>query len=340
MAAIVRLREAASQDPGALNYRLLPGGFVDGGIQSAESTDLELSNTYWSLAGMKAFIGAARWVGDEASAAAAQKEYDDFHSAFRRACVRETLRDARGNAYVPMMMGTANKYVPQKAQWAFCHAVYPGQIFMRGDPLVEGQLAMLRDSKVQGMVCDTGYITKGIWTYFASFYAHAQLWQGNGREAAESLYAFAQHACPTRVWREEQRPNNQPHQPQDDSLDGDMPHNWASAEFIRLAVHLIQLDRVDELHLLEGFPREWAGPGMVTRLNGILTPFGALHFEIRVANDGHSARLKLKQLTGRTPAKVVLHLGGLTGRSGSVELPNDRDTVYFCREMAVQGQTS
>ena len=51
-----------------------------------------------------------------------------------------------------------------------------------------------------------------------------------------------------------------------------MPHNWASAEFIRLATHLIELDRGSELHLLEGFPPAWYGPGLVTRLAGVATP--------------------------------------------------------------------
>ena len=40
----------------------------------------------------------------------------------------------------------------------------------------------------------TGWLTGGIWNYFASFYGHAVLWQGEGRKAAESLYAFANHA--------------------------------------------------------------------------------------------------------------------------------------------------
>ena len=39
-----------------------------------------------------------------------------------------------------------------------------------------------------------------------------------------------------------------------------MPHNWASAEFIRLTVHLLALDRGDELHLLEGLPPSGSGP--------------------------------------------------------------------------------
>ena len=61
---------------------------------------------------------------------------------------------------------------------------------------------------------------------------------------------------------------------------GDMPHNWASAELIRLTIHLLALDRGDEMHLLEGFPRECAGPGMLTRLSVVATPFGSLDLTV------------------------------------------------------------
>ena len=33
----------------------------------------------------------------------------------------------------------------------------------------------------------TGWDPAGIWNYFASFYGHAWLWQGNGRKAAQIL---------------------------------------------------------------------------------------------------------------------------------------------------------
>ena len=92
-------------------------------------------------------------------------------------------------------------------------------------------MAMLRATKVEGMVFDTGWMKDGIWTYFASFYGHAALWMGHGDEAAQVLYDFANHAVPTRVWREEQKPLGKGIEEV-----GDMPHNWASAEFIRLAV--------------------------------------------------------------------------------------------------------
>jgi hypothetical protein len=133
------------------------------------------------------------------------------------------------------------------------------------------------------------------------------------------LYDFARHASPLRTWREEQKPVGQGREEV-----GDMPHNWASAEFIRLCTHLIELDRGDELHLLEGFPREWSRPGMVTRLDGVLTPFGPLHLELSVSADGKTARLRVAQLKGQTPTRIVLHMAGLTGRDQTLELPVDR----------------
>ena len=81
----------------------------------------------------------------------------------------------------------------------------------------------------QGLVYDTGWMRAGIWTYFASFYAHAALWNGQGREAAQVLYDFARHASPVRRLAQEQKPVGKGNEEV-----GDMPHNWASAEFIRL----------------------------------------------------------------------------------------------------------
>ena len=65
-------------------------------------------------------------------------------------------------------------------------------------------MAMLAATEREGMVYGTGWDATGIWNYFASFYGHAWLWQGNGRKAAEVLYAYANHAAPVLDWREEQ----------------------------------------------------------------------------------------------------------------------------------------
>jgi hypothetical protein len=300
--AMQNMRAQMLKDPSALNYGLLPGGLVDGGISNQDKCDAEYSNSHWCLTGLKAAIAAAHWLDDEQSAAAWQKEYDAFYAAFRKAAARDTLTDKFGNAYVPTMMGNAGKFTPQKGQWAFCHAVYPGRIFPAGDSLAQGQMAMLRATKVEGMVFDTGWMQDGIWTYFASFYGHAVLWMGHGNEAAQVLYDFANHAVPTRVWREEQKPLGKGVEEV-----GDMPHNWASAEFIRLTAHLLELDRGNELHLLEGMPAQWLKAGMTTRLNGVATPFGPLHMTVQVGQHSKTATLEVKPLAANCKC-IVVHL--------------------------------
>ena len=286
----------------ALDAGLVPHGVIDGGIHDG----IEYSNNYWSLMGLRSFIEAAHWLGKEDEAAQWQKEYDDFMATFRKAAARDLWKDAHGNTYLPLLMGEAGRReLPQRAQWAFCHAVYPGQLFAKDDPLVSGNLAMLQATEREGMVYGTGWDATGLWTYFASFYAHAWLWQGNGTKAAQILYDYANHAAPLLVWREEQSLKGERYKEV-----GDMPHNWASAEFIRLVVHLLALDRGDELHLFEGLPAEWMKPGMVTQLNGIATPFGKLTMELKIAGDGKSARLHIEPLTDPSCRKIVVHLNG------------------------------
>ena len=91
-----------------------------------------------------------------------------------------------------------------------------------------------------------------------------------------------------------------------------MPHVSASAEFIRLVGHLLAFDRGPELHLFEGLPPGWSKPGMTTRLNGLVTPFGPLTLELRVATDGKKANLKTAPLHDPACRMIVVHFGGST----------------------------
>ena len=296
------LRTKAATDPAAPNYRLVPAGFSDGGLGEKAP---EYTNVYWTLAGLRAAVDAARWVGNDDEAKAWQTEYDDFYATFRKAAARDTKTDARGNRCLPIYMENGLRVPPQKAQWAFLHAVYPGQVFAPDDPLVRGNMAMLRSVECEGLVLDTGWIARGLWNYFGSFYAHAWLWLGDREKAVGTLYAFANHASPLLVWREEQMP-----QGQGARTVGDMPHNWASAEFIRLVRHLLVLERSEELHLLEGLPAAWVRPGMVTRLRDVATEFGPLSLELRVSADGATADLSLDPPRRNPPRRIALHTAG------------------------------
>ena len=313
MAAIESMRATAASDPAEPNYRLMPAGFSDGGLGGRYP---EYTNVYWSLVGMKAAVDAARWIGKADDARHWQSDYDDFYTTFRKAAQRDTKTDASGNRYVPIRMRDDQHVAPQKAQWAFLHAVFPGKVFAPGNRLVEGNLAMLQAQECEGLVRGTGWLNAGVWNYFGSFYAHAWLWTGQGQKAAETLYQFGNHASPLLVWREEQSPKDQGHE-----VCGDMPHNWASAEFIRLVRHLLVLERGDELHLFEGLPAAWIHAGATTRVRGALTEFGPVSLELRISADGRVASLHLDPPRRNPAHKIVLHLNGWSGRSGTLELP-------------------
>lgn len=310
---IRELRKKAS-DPKSPNYQLLPEGFSDGGLAGVNP---EYTNVYWTLVGMKSAVDAARWLGHGQQADAWQLEYDDFYAALRRAAERDTRPDASGNRYVPINMRKDSRTSPQKAQWAFLHAIFPGKLFAAGDPLVAGNMAMMRAVEVEGLVRDTGWVRNGVWNYHGSFYAHAWLWLGDGQKAAQTLYAFGNHASPLLVWREEQMPVGE-----GPAVCGDMPHNWASAEFIRLVRHLLVLERGDELHLFEGLPPVWVRPGKTLRVRKILTEFGPISLELKTAADGKRTTLVLEPPVRNPAVRIVVHRDGWGGH-GTFEVPAD-----------------
>ena len=138
------LRQRSLEDASPLNDGLNPPGEIDGGLfNRPDSKRAEFSNIHWNLFGLRAFIQAAHWLGKEESAALWQKEYDDLYATFRKAAARDTIKDSKGNAYVPIFMANEGKELLQRAQWTFCHAVYPGQLFTKDDPLVASTMAML-----------------------------------------------------------------------------------------------------------------------------------------------------------------------------------------------------
>jgi hypothetical protein len=175
---------------------------------------------------------------------------------------------------------------------------------------------MLKCNEREGLVYETGWQDKGVWNYFGSFYAHAWLWLGDGPKAARTMYAMANHSSPTMVWREEQPVKSVKSR----NITGDMPHNWASAEFIRMVRHFMALERGEELHLFEALPPTWTKAGMHTSLRGIYTEFGILDVDLLVSKDGKKADISV-DLNGaghKTPASVVIHLDELKGAGNTM----------------------
>ena len=309
VAAIGKFRRSGtSADPRALNYRLGPRGFGDAGIM----VEPEYTTVHWMLAGLKAAAEAAEWLGEPEDARKWSEEYADFQSQFQKAIVRDAKTDKQGHRYIPAVMGALTNEPPSRGQWGFLSGVYPGRIFAKDDPLMLGTLKMLDACRYDGeggLIEDCGW--SSFWTVCTSMYARALLWLGEGQKAASLHYAIANHTSPVGTICEE-TPRIEPGRivPWEKNCGGDMPDILAAADFIRVTGELLAFERGEELHLFEGLPPQWLGPGMATRLNGMGTLFGPLTLELEIDPKGKSARLKIAPLSSPACRKIVVHLGG------------------------------
>lgn len=348
-------RQAYELPPDSPAYGLLPPAFADGGIGGRRA---EYTSTYWTLAGLKTVAAAARRLGEVADADHVQRLFDDLMTDFRAHAAHDLQHLPNGTPYLPTVMPGSGDHTwtadypgtppvwrqiyPQTGTWALAQAIYPGEVFPVDDPLVQNFLKLLDIvDDAEGIPNNTAFWTyRMVWTYSSSFSAHAWLAAGRGDKAADYLYAFANHAAPTRVWREEQpmRGNHTLH------LGGDMPHNWASAEFIRLVRHLLVLERGETIELLPGLPPEWLVPGSPLRLDETATRFGPVSLQVDTGTDRTIQITVERDLDWtRQPDRVILHLPGQTasvsvigederrdlavGAEGTVDLPAARRLV-------------
>jgi hypothetical protein len=182
------LRGQTLTNNSTLDDGLMPAGFPDGGIGGVID---EYTNPYWNLLGVRAFIEAAHWLERPEEVASRQPDYDDFMAAFRRAAQRDVKTDPHGHAYVPIRMDGQD--LPQRGQWAFCHAVYPGQVFAPDDPLVASTMAAASHrTRGHGLWYRLG---RGSGTVLRRSTARLAVASNGARPQA--LAAFANHAAPT-----------------------------------------------------------------------------------------------------------------------------------------------
>jgi hypothetical protein len=306
---LVSLRDKARSD-GSINgrYGLLAPGFGDGGLDGIRS---EFTNTLWVLAGLKAVSEAT----DRLSlpdAGGAKPFYDELRAAFFAAARQEMRRHPEGFDYLPMLVKGDSQWAsadewdrprPQTAQWALSHAIYPGLVFEKDDPIVKGHIQLMQACTQEDIPAETGWLPHGgVWNYNAGFVAHVYLWAGLPDWARMTFAGFLNHATPLYCWREEQ--------PVRGSLTadyvGDMPHNWASAECILYLRHLLALEDGQALCLLAGVGESELADGESLGFAQSPTRFGRLDMNLEPLDRHQGWRLKLQRGPGPTPANVLL----------------------------------
>jgi hypothetical protein len=321
VAYIETLRAEARQLPAdAPNYGLLPDAFADGGIGGKRA---EYTTPLWILAGLKSVAGTARRLGQTEDAAHFQQVFDDLLADFRRCYARDAKTLPSGVTYLPQWMAGSGDHVhnvtyagtppphrrlnPQSGTWALEQAIYPGEVFPPDDEIVVEHCRLLDEiDDEEGMPQETGWLPyRALWGYQAAFAAEAMLYAGYGEKAADYLYAMANHASPTRVWREEQSLTASDHA----DFCGDMPHNWASAEFVRLLRHLLVFERGETLDLLAGLPAEWLQPNAAVRIERTPTRFGPVSLLLTCNEAGKpTLSYRLEESRLRQPEQLRVRL--------------------------------
>ena len=303
---LMQLRSQARKgDSSNGRYGLLAPGFADGGIGGVRS---EFTNTVWALAGLKAAVETADRLNIDFRGA--RTFYEELRASFLSAAKREMVRHPKGFEYLPMLAQDDpawkdgdpwNRPRPQTAQWALSHAIFPGLVFDKNDPIVRGHIALMQACTQEDVPSETGWLWHdSIWNYNASFAAHVYLWAGLQDWADRTFRGFLNHASPLYCWREEQ-PLQQALVGQDW---GDMPHNWASAECVRYLRHTLLLEDGPTMRLLEGVALNPAD-GQRFSLEQSPTRFGRVTLQVEPL-DNKGWRLDFALAPSQRPGKVEL----------------------------------
>jgi hypothetical protein len=303
------LRRKARNDGGVNGrYGLLAPGFGDGGLGGIRN---EFTNTVWVLAGLKAVTEAAERL-HLPGFAGTRRFYSELRASFFAAAAHEMRRHPDGFRYLPMLLKEDPAWTapdpwdrpqPQVAQWALSHAIYPGLVFAKDDPIVAGHIKLMQACTQEDVPAETGWLHHGgLWNYNAPFVSHVYLWAGLANWARQTFIGFLNHATPRFCWREEQ--------PLRGSLTasyvGDMPHNWASAECVLYLRHMLALEDGQALRLLAGIGEsDLAGDEPITLVHSP-TRFGGISLNLEPLDSRTGWRLKFQRDTGPAPGRVQL----------------------------------
>lgn len=256
--AIYALRDLVlkAKGDGSTNgsYGLLPRGFGDSGIGGVRD---EYTNTLWTLIATKALHETAKRL-QVPKVVELDSFFGELWFAFKASTKKEMKKHPGGFSYLPMLMSSDPRWKetderkqprPQAAQIYLSHAVYPGKLFKKTDPIPAGHLKLMESIIKEDIPIETGWLANdALWPYNAAIFAQAALYLGKGDMARKVFLGFLNHASPLYAWREEQSLQDAP------VFDyiGDMPHNWASAECVRYLRHRIILEEEANLSLALG----------------------------------------------------------------------------------------
>lgn len=298
--------EADRLPPDAPEHGIFPASFPDGGIGGMRP---EYTTALWSLVGLAAAIRGARWLEHERDEARIERLYLRLFEATERGRRRDQLVTEDGVRYWPQTMPGSGQHVwvpnypgeapphrriaPGSGNWALAQAITPGEVYPADHEVVRDLCELFAATDAhEGVPAGTGWLPfRASWNYATAFYAQVWLYAERPDKAVDYLYAMANHASPTRTWREEQSFADSG----DALVFGDMPHNWASVEFIRLVRSMLVFERSESLDLFAGVPSTWWSTGRAFGIVATPTRFGEVTVTAAPCDGGYQLDVKVRK---------------------------------------------
>ncbi|MDE3058084.1 MAG: hypothetical protein KGJ59_09025 [Bacteroidota bacterium] len=243
-------RMTGSEHMGKSYYGLMPRGL------SAEHlgvADHYFWDSFWSLAGVKAFLAASRMFND-AAANNVEKLLNEFSTDIENS-IAYALH--KWNS-APKAASESTAAIPPSPTRRFDYgsignvaALYPLQLFPPDDEHIKATLRELEGKYfVDGMFFQP-FIHSGKNAYLTLQIAHAYLYAGEREKFWNILERTAAHATPTLNFPEAIHPVT------GGGSMGDGHHGWASAEIALALRDAFVYESDTALHLLAGIPAEW-----------------------------------------------------------------------------------
>lgn len=260
---------------------LFPPSFGDGGIYGPEP---EYTTPMNVIVGLNDAYRAGHRLGLE-KADEIKRFSDELMETMLRCIQRDMKMTDDGIPYLPLSMATDRPYKPQAGCATIARVAFHEE-FETDSEIVQNLLTLVDSlDDEEGIPYGTGWRPdQSLYGYCSVRFAQLMAAAGLSDKAIDYLYAYANHASPSRVWREEQ-PLKAKHSSE---ICGDMPHNWASVEFIRLVRNLVLLERNEGLRLFPALPSQWL-PTATESLVFEQTPtkFGKIDLRLELRSDGN-----------------------------------------------------
>jgi hypothetical protein len=277
---LARLREVTKRDdPDELHYGLLTPSRSEEAW--AMTMDYFYWDDFWGIRAMRYVEEAALLLGYEEDAEWLAAERADFETCTWRSVDR--TMESRGFDFIPVSpyRGLDSTIIGSIA------ALYPCRIVAPDDPRIVGtQRTMLERFMRDGL-----YFLRVVYGTLTALHtcsvAHAAVYMDDAETAVRVFRDIERWSSSTHCWPEGTSVKT------GEGAQGDMPQNYAGAEYLLLLRDMLLHEDGDTIKLTPAIPAEWTAPGKELAFERAPTFFGEMSFRIRSGAGGDRLTLEL-----------------------------------------------